>query len=350
MSDALLRWSNITDVMLWTGVILAVAMAAAVVIERLAFAYHVIRSARIERQYQPLVQRALAGDPTAERELVTGPARNRLDILALLIDPLIEDRDPGRIARTRAIVQSILAPVAGQYLQSRWWWRRAVALRASGLLKMEDRTAVMIAALDDRDPDVRAAALDALADLRNPASLQAIVVRLQDPSLHRGRRAAALAAFGDQSEPFVLDLASVDPAHRLNYARALRICGTARARPVLCEWTRDSRIEVRAAAFDALAHVGLDDRAATLAIAALDGDEMPVRASAAFALRGWLGVGDAAPHLARHLEDKWMVAVNAARSLRSMGEAGRAALQACTARPGMAGALARQMLWEEGVR
>jgi HEAT repeat protein len=103
---------------------------------------------------------------------------------------------------------------------------------------------------------------------------------------------------------------------------------------------------VRAAAFEALAHVGLDDRAAALAIDALESPDQSVRAMAAHALRGWTGPGDAAAHLADHLADTWTVAVRAARSLQSMGPAGLARLQESAGRPDLAGVLAQQMIWE----
>jgi hypothetical protein len=67
---------------------------------------------------------------------------------------------------------------------------------------------------------------------------------------------------------------------------------------------------------------------------------------AAYALRGWEGPGDAAARLARHLDDTWIVAVRAARTLLSMGHAGVVELQACASRPNLGGLLARQMLWQ----
>src|SRR5207342_1087706 len=142
-------------------------------------------------------------------------------------------------------------------------------------------TASIVAALDDPHPDVRAAALDALAYLRNVASLPAVVVRLHDPSLHPARRLAALAAFGPECEDFLLELSRVDAAHLVNYAQALAICGTSRSRPVLAQWTLDARLEVRAAAFEALAHVGVDAEAARRAIEALESGDEAVRAMAA---------------------------------------------------------------------
>jgi hypothetical protein len=70
---------------------------------------------------------------------------------------------------------------------------------------------------------------------------------------------------------------------------------------------------------------------------------------AAAALRGSTE-GDASERLAQHLDDVWGVAVRAARSLQSMGEAGRTALRASAERGDAVGELARQMLWESEVR
>jgi HEAT repeat protein len=242
-----------------------------------------------------------------------------------------------------------LAPGADGLLRSHWWWRRALGLRAIGLLQMTDRTGAVVAALEDSNADVRNAALDALADLQDPAALPAIAVHLHDASLRRGSRAAAIAAFGSRCEAFLLDLSHVDAEHRLNYARALAICGTGRSRPALCEWTTDPRVEVRAAAFEALGHIGLDAASASLAIGALDSGDVAVRAMAAAALHDWTGDGHAARHLGQHLDDAWTVAVRAARSLQSMREPGIAELQIRAERQDLAGALARQMLWEAEV-
>ena len=78
--------------------------------------------------------------------------------------------------------------------------------------------------------------------------------------------------------------------------------------------------------------------------------ESEERAAAADALHGWTETGDAAALLARHLDDDWAVAFRAAQSLKTMKDAGVAALHASTSRPGLAGTLARQALWELGAR
>jgi len=351
MTSFFFYYTRVIQVMLWVGLAMALMAMGAIVVERIAAGYWFARRRRLEHRYEPFVRRALDGDAAAEQFLVAAPRRHRLIIAALLIVPLVDDRNPARIARTRAIVQAMsIVPVADAYARSWRWWRRGLAMHVFGVLQMKDRTAQVVAALDDSNGDVRGAALDALTDLSDPTSLKAIVVRLHDASLHRGRRVEALTAFGSDSERFLLDLANVDPMNRLNYARALALVGTAYARPTLCRWTRDTRAAVRAAAFEALAHVGLDDRAAALAIDALKSRDQSVRAMAAQALQGWTGAGDAASHLAEHLADTWIVAVRAARSLQSMGPAGLTKLQEIATRPDLSGLLAQQMLWEQSAQ
>jgi hypothetical protein len=339
--------SSLWPLAMWLAVVLAVSTTAAVAVERAVFGLREARRRRFEAYWVPLVTRAIAGDAAAERGLVTSPVGDRLALAVLLITPLVDDRDPKRIARTREIVQAMsLSAYAEGLYDSVWWWRRALAVRAAGLLQARHRTAQVIAALDDPHDGVRAAALDALADLRDPASLPAIVVRLLDTTLHRGRRVAALKAFEADAEPLLLDHAEIDPAHRANFARALVICGTSRSRAALCRWTADPRADVRASAFQALARIGVDAPAAQLAIAALEDGDAPVRAAAARALRGWSGPGDATAHLARHLDDAWIVAAGAARSLQSIVPGGLDVLRLSAARADLTGLLSRQMLWE----
>jgi HEAT repeat protein len=347
MMSGLADLDRLLQLMLWISVAMAVLAMCATVVERSAFALLAARRHRIEHHYEPVIRRALAGDDGAERVLAVTPPTRRLIVASMLITPLIDDRDPQRIARTRSIVERMsLVPRAERYLQSWRWWRRALALRVLGLLQIREQTPALIAALDDADADVRAAALDALTDMRDPAALQAIVVRLHDSSLQPARRLAALTALGQDIEGFLLELAHVDRANRLNYARALRLCGSERARAALSEWVQDPRPEVQAASFEALAHVGLDEASAALAIDGLNSDVPMVRAMAAHALHGWTTSGDAAVRLAEHLDDVWIVAVRAAQSLQTMGPQGLATLQQHASRTDLPGVLARQMLWE----
>jgi hypothetical protein len=335
----------------WAGITAAAAMTLTVIGGRVALAASEAHQKRLQRRYGPLVTRALAGDEGALRALVGSPPAHRLPIARILIIPLVDDRDPERISASRNIAQELsLLAIVDRYLRSYWWWRRKVALQVLGLIQARDYAAKIVGALDDPHPEVRNSALDALADLQDPETLKAIVVRMHDASLQRGRRAAALTAFGPRCEQFLLELARVDPEHRLNYARALSVCGTAHARPALCDWAADARVEVRSAVFEALGRIGLDDRGASLALAALESGDATERAMAAGALHGWNGGADAAARLGRHLDDVWTVAVQSARTLRSMGAAGQLELERHATGSGVASVLARQMLWEAGVR
>jgi hypothetical protein len=186
--------SQMKPLLLTVGVALALAMLSTVVLERALSALRQGRRHSLERRFMPVIDRALAGCAAAKRELAATPRRHRIMLFQLLIEPLVEDRDPHRVARTRIILRSMFVRrIADRHLRSWWWWRRATALRALGLIQVKHRTARIIAALDDPHPDVRAAALEALADLKDPASLRAIVARMNDASLPWERRVAALA-------------------------------------------------------------------------------------------------------------------------------------------------------------
>ena len=329
---------------------LALALALVLVFERAAFAWWSTRRARLERLYQPLLTKALDGDEAAQRRLAASPRRHRRLLTELLLFPMHDRRDRTLVDRARAILGGLSPPaLIDRYLKSWWWWRRAMALRAAGFLRMREYTPRLVAALDDGHAEIRAAALDGLADSEDPAGLAAVVVRLHDETLHRGRRAAVLAAFGARCEPMLLDLAAVDPANRLNYARALAITGTAAAGPALASWIADPQPAVRAAALDALRHTGLDPACTGAVVAALEDPEAPVRAAAARALGG--GAEPAvADRLAAHLTDSWPVCAEAARALRRMGAEGRLLLERAAGREDLAGTLARQMLWEHAAQ
>jgi len=327
--------------------IIAAGMLLAVVAGRLYFGWSRWKQRRFTHRYAHTIQQALQGDQEAIRVLAGSPSRDRLPIAQALILPLISDRSQELLARTTAVLGAMdVRTDADRLLGSRLWWRRAVALRAFGLLQRRNRTPEIVAALDDENADVRGAALDALADLRDPAALQAIVVRLQDATLHRGRRLQALTAYGAEAESFVMDLASIDPEHRRHYCRALAVCGTAACRPALYAWAREPSAELRAASLMALSHVGLDVEGAQLAVAALDGEPAEVRAAAAKALHGWNGPLDVTLSLARRLDDEWTVAVPSARALQSIVPRGAEALRGASVRQDLAGVLSRQMLWE----
>jgi len=350
MQSFLSAFESATEALIAVSGALALALALTLVIERAALAWWDARRTRLERLYQPLLARALDGDDAAQRRLAASPHRHRRLIAELLLFPIHDSRDRTLVDRARRILGRLTPPgLIERYLESWWWWRRAMALRAAGFLQMREHTPRLVAALDDGHPEIRAAALDGLTDSVDPKALAAVVVRLHDETLHRGRRAAVLAAFGPQCEPMLLDLAAVDPENRLMYARALTITGTEAARPALSSWTLDARPAVRAAALDALGHTGLDAASTGAVLAALEDTETQVRAAAVRALGAGAEPG-VADRVAAHLTDCWPVSADAARALRRMGADGRLRLEQASARDDLAGTLARQMLWEDAAR
>jgi len=183
------------------GTSLAVALTLAVIVERIALAVSEARLRRTERRYRPLIARAMQGEAAAIREIAASPLRDRLSVARLLIDPLIADRDPRRIAATGAVVGSLsLAPTVDRLLKSRLWWRRALALCGTALSRPtlcewtrdargEVRIAAFealthigldapaaslaIAALDSPEADVRAMAAEALQHWTDDAAAAA---------------------------------------------------------------------------------------------------------------------------------------------------------------------------------
>src|SRR6185503_12914440 len=112
----------------WLAVSLAASATLAVVVERALQGLRQVRQRRLEQRYMPIVRRALVGDAAAERALVDCPRRDRIDVAVLLVTPLIDDRDSWRIARTREIFTTMsLVAEADRFLDSRLWWRRAIA-------------------------------------------------------------------------------------------------------------------------------------------------------------------------------------------------------------------------------
>jgi HEAT repeat protein len=101
------------------------------------------------------------------------------------------------------------------------------AAAANGLSNIDDlRTAPrqLIAAMDDADADVRQQVANALGNIQDPASLNALVARVQDPSADvRLAVVEALSEFADASATAALRTAlrDTDAEIRESAARAL---------------------------------------------------------------------------------------------------------------------------------
>ena len=197
------------------------------------------------------------------------------------------------------------------------WWRRAEAVRALGLVQDSQAYDSIVRLLDDDHEEVRRA------------------VRVVD----------ALSRLGPDAVPAVADHGTAHPANAGVVAEVLGQIGGTLAIDDLVRWTSSADPAVRAAAVGALGTIGLDDRSYYHALRALSDTDPDVRGLAARAL-GRAGRVDAAPYVARLLDDEWIAAAHGARALRRLGAPGETALRARAGDTGLGGDLARQMLWE----
>ena len=121
--------------------------------------------------------------------------------------------------------------------------------------------------------------------------------------------------------------ARVHPDDLAIVAELIGFTGAANAADDLLAWSSHADPQVRAAALQALGSLGLDDRAYYYVLRALGDTSDAVRAMAARAL-GRSRRSDAAPYLAQHLGDEWLVAAHAATALRMLGPSGERELAA----------------------
>jgi hypothetical protein len=333
--------------LLVNGVLLA-AVLLFLVVNRAADEWRFRRSQRRQAELQPLVDRVVAPAPDlqAAAELAAAARRHPTEVSTLLL----------KVARlTEGSLQERLHLVALdgglvarwlRELEDRRWWVRAEAALALGLVRESGAVPRLVRLLDDEHDEVRAAAVEALGRLARPETIPALVARLPSESRHqRARVVEALRQFGEAVVGPLLSHVAAHPEERPMAAELLGLIGGTASLDALLEWTSSDEPALRAAALKALGTIGIDDRAFYFALRGLGDADPDVRAMAARAL-GRSARADAAPYLAAHLDDEWIVAAHAATALRQLGDAGARALAARAGESTMAGRLARQMLWE----
>jgi hypothetical protein len=303
-------------------------------------------------RYGPIIDRALeSGAPDAFAAAETIPRRLRPLIGSLVIAPLHAVRGGYAIRAAQLAERLALTTTWREDLRSRHWWHRSEAALALGLLRDPLAVPGLLELLEDQHDQVRAAAIDALGQIADPSAIDALLACLSDPTRHeRTRLVQALRGFGSSATAALLAHGAAVPGDRALVATILSLVGGAAARDPLLQWATAPDADTRASTWKALAAIGLDERAFYHALKGLS-DEVPaVRAAVAAALAR-SGRADAAPHLARHLDDEWAVAAQSARALVALGADGRAALEArVSVGPGLGHDLARQVLWEGGQR
>lgn len=327
-------------------------LLALLVGQRLVRAGLEARRRSLVSRYRPVIDEALGSDSPLATDAVTRiPRRHRPLLGSLVLAPLHAVRG-GYATRAAVLANRLgLVEVWREDLRSRRWWHRSEAALALGLLQDQAAVPALLALLDDAHEQVRAAAIDALGQIGDPSAIAPLLSRMSDPTRHeRARLVQALRGFGADASAALLAHGASSPPDRPLVATILSFIGGAAAREPLLHWAGADDPETRASAWRALAAIGLDERAFYHALKGLGDDDPAVRAAAAAALAR-SGRVDAAPHLARHLDDDWAVAAQSARALATLGADGRAALSARVAHgPGLGHDLARQLLWEGGHR
>ena len=299
---------------------------------------------------QPLVDAWIApgADAAALDDLVRFcGGRRRSGAADLLLAPLRSVRgelvDRAREALTRLGLRDRWLADLGD----RRWWRRAQAATALGLMAERSAAGALVTRLEDMYDEVRAAAVDALGRIGDPATLPALVASLADPRQQRVRVVATLRAFGPAAAEEIIRRCLAYPADRVAVAEVLGHVGSAAGLEALTGWIEADEAAVRAAAFRAIGDIGPDERAYYFALRALGDPDPDVRAMAARVI-GRSGRADAASYLAPRLGDVWLVAAHAAAALKQLGEAGRRQLATAASSDGPGAELARQMMWELG--
>jgi HEAT repeat protein len=310
------------------------------------------RRQRVMALYRQAVD-ALLGPDRSEAAVIAlarAPAAHRPVIETMLLKPLALSTG-SVVEQLRQAARAIgLVDEWARRLGDRRWWVRADAARALGLVREPRALAALFHTLDDDHEEVRAAAVEALGLIGHPHAISALLSRLADQSRHqRARIIEALREFGDAATPQLVAHATAHPADAVTMADVLGLIGGTAAVESLQTLALDERPLVREAAFKGLGTIGLDHTGIGLARHALDDAEPAVRAAAARAL-GRARCHDAAPDLARLLDDEWIVAACAADALRRLGPSGLAQLEARANEGGYAGDLARQMVWELNTR
>jgi HEAT repeat protein len=206
-------------------------------------------------------------------------------------------------------------------------WSRAHALRLLGELKVPASVPALLAALEDKDPDVRNVAARALGKMKLQAAEEALVGLLGKLEQSVSARIAAICIeMGARTAPLLIRaLRDGTPKARFWAARILGEIKDGRAARSLGDALLDPEPDVRSAAAWALGAIA-DRSTGAMDEAALRDPVWCVRAHAAEAL-GKIGDPTMAGALGRMLEDRsWWVRKNALDALVLLGEPAKPAL------------------------
>ena len=204
--------------------------------------------------------------------------------------------------------------------KSRLKWTRAHTLRILGELKLPHSVPTLLAALEDKDADVRNVAARSLGRMKLQAAEEALIGLLGKDQFVSARIAAICIEMGPRTAPLLIKTTREgSPKARFWAATILGEIRDPRAVRALTDALLDHDAEVRSAATWALGQIA-DPAAAAIVSSMLRDIVWYVRAHAAEAL-GKMGVSHYVPALAGALCDRsWWVRKNALDALVRIGE------------------------------
>jgi HEAT repeat protein len=260
-------------------VVIAVTLLTTLAFRHVVLAHRERRAADAEQRVRPLAILLIEEEPLPP----VAPEDQR--VLATVVGRYsrkVSGETTERIAAYFRDGGGLAAELAG--MQSRRAWRRAAAAYALGDMACPEAVPVLTAALEDRNDEVRAAAVRSLGRLGDPTVAQTLAESLVAHRVPRGMAGSALLQMGRDAVPELRRIAGhEDPGVRAVAVTVLGLVGDSGDEDVAVKAIRDPAAEVRAAAAQALGRIGAMEADAALE-AALDDPEHFVRAEAAEAL------------------------------------------------------------------
>ncbi|MFW6600035.1 HEAT repeat domain-containing protein [Propionibacteriaceae bacterium Y2011] len=315
----------------------AVVMVLVIVVARVT---RYVRQRQIARLVAPLRPQLLAvaagedDDSTAQRDLVTAPARSRRPLDDAIVGLLSKIAGPPARALVGVLRSHGVTDLADARLRSLSSVRRARAAWTLGLMRDGTRAPAIARLLADRSVEVRITAARALGLIADPAQAGAVLASVCPDQ--RGRRlpswaaVEALAPVGSLAADELTEaLRDSDPEPRTVAATVIgHVPVMAGARAVRERLAVEDDPAALAALATALGEIGRADDVAVLARLASEQTDDAVRVAAIEAL-GTLGEVAGIDHLAAWLADSRVVVAEAAGlAMARLGPAGTARLRA----------------------
>ena len=250
------------------------------------------------------------------------------DLLVLLAAGRLPPRDDRREPFERALRRGGLARALRRSCRSRSAAKRGQAALLWAQLGFAGVERSIGPMMSDADPDVRAAATQALACCESEEAAWVLLHSLRDAPVEPARVAERLTGSWAVSPLLAVIHQPAFAELRPWLAEGLGLTGDARAEGALTWLLRTGVEEERIRACRALGRLGLRSSSAAL-VAALGDDSAAVRAQAAGALGELHDIGSASALIRLLGDDFWWVRARAAEALVSLGGPGLVALRWC---------------------